>query len=75
MEYNMTVISKVQVHQEDSKACEYKKVISLDLKDSTEGADLTAKGMLFHSLGLGAVAAKAQSTLSFILVVGAANKQ
>ena len=39
----MLVISKVQVHQEDSKACEHKKVLSLDLKALTERAGLTAR--------------------------------
>ena len=39
MEYNILV--KVQVHQEDSKACEYKRFLGLDLKESKEGAPVS----------------------------------
>lgn len=44
---------------------ENKIVLSLDLKESAEGAHLIVKGMLFHSLG--AYTANVQSLLSFNL--------
>ena len=51
------------MYQGDSNVC---RVLSLDLYDSTEGADLVEKAMLLYSLE--AATEKAQSPLSFNLI-------
>ena len=61
----------MQVYQEHSKACAYKSVFSLDLKHSTEGADLTARGILFQRVG--PAKAKARSPMDLLLDVRISN--
>ena len=62
----------MQVYQSVSNACEYKSVLSLDLKDSTEGASLIARGMLFQRVG--PATAKARSPLDLLLESGSSSR-